>query len=95
MAHFANLRPSLPPGGTIPFFLSVLELALSLIDTGFALGFLSGLFWYGEGGIISNGSASFSCQLDILGKRKPHRRNCFRRDGSWACLWGHFPPVAN
>lgn len=43
VAHFANPSPSLPPGGIIPFFLSVLELALSLIDTGFALGFLSGL----------------------------------------------------
>lgn len=46
----ANPSPSLPPGRIIPFFLSVLELALSLIDTSFALGFLSGLFWYWWGG---------------------------------------------
>lgn len=49
----ANPSPSLPPGGIIPFFLSVLELALSLIDTSFALGILSGLFWYGGGGRAS------------------------------------------
>lgn len=58
MAHFANPRPSLPPGGIIPLFLSVLELALSLIDTGFALGFLSGLFWYWEASFPVEGLVS-------------------------------------
>lgn len=42
------------------------------------------------GGILEAVLVSFSCELEILGKRGSQLRNYLHLNGLWICLWGDF-----